>query len=416
MLIKIMKWFRGYLLIEMSGYSPERFINLCRNKNILLWELRKTQQGYSFFMSLDGYRQIRPIARKTRTWPLIQKRYGLPFLFSRYKKRKSFFTGIFLGVAILYFLSLFIWDITLEGQYTHTEEVMIKYLKEISVYPGILKNKIDCKNIEENIRKKYTDIGWVSAEIKGTRLHIKITETNMPALYETQVKESHIIADHDGIVTSIVTRKGTPLVKKGDVVKKGDILISGIVPILGDGDVLIKNNIVAADGDVMLKTTYDYKDSFPLTYQKKIYTGESKEVYGISLFEQNLFFYNPLKKFLSFEKYDIIVDEKNFTLGKNFVLPITWIKKEYQEYSESTKKYTKNEAEAIAQEKINLYLEKIIEKKVLIHENNVKILVGNSECVAEGKLVVEEKQAQHREIKEDEWRITNSNEYNGDNN
>lgn len=251
MVIKIVKWLRGYLRVSIKGYSPERFINLCRNKNILIWDLCQTEEGYEFYITLPGFWKIRPIVKKTRTRPIVRNRFGGPFFLQRCKKRKGFIIGVLLGFSILYILSLYIWDITLQGQYTYTEDKIEKYLKEIHVYAGMKKQEVDCQWIEESIRKQYTDIGWVSVELKGTRLNIKITETNMPPEKEIQKEESHIVASHDGIVTDIVTRKGTPLVGKGDVVKKGDILISGIVPITGDGDVLLRNDIVAADGDVI---------------------------------------------------------------------------------------------------------------------------------------------------------------------
>ena len=57
-------------------------------------------------------------------------------------------------------------------------EAILKFLNQKQIYTGIKK-----KVVSEIRRKNWwnTDIGWVSAEIKGTRLNIKITETSMPA-------------------------------------------------------------------------------------------------------------------------------------------------------------------------------------------------------------------------------------------
>ena len=35
----VMRWCQGYLLVELSGYSPERLLNLCSFNQIELWEL-----------------------------------------------------------------------------------------------------------------------------------------------------------------------------------------------------------------------------------------------------------------------------------------------------------------------------------------------------------------------------------------
>ncbi|MFQ9493244.1 MAG: sporulation protein YqfD [Dorea longicatena] len=33
-------WYlKGYVRIRVSGYSPERFLNACRYKNIYIWDL-----------------------------------------------------------------------------------------------------------------------------------------------------------------------------------------------------------------------------------------------------------------------------------------------------------------------------------------------------------------------------------------
>lgn len=37
----------------------------------------------------------------------------------------------------------------------------------------------------------------------------------------------------------MITRRGTPLVKKGDQVEKGDLLVSGLLPIYNDSQEII---------------------------------------------------------------------------------------------------------------------------------------------------------------------------------
>lgn len=414
MLIKFIKWFRGYLYVIMKGHSPERFINLCRNHNILLWDLCKEEEGYSFFISLKGFFLLRPIVRKTHTRPIIKKRIGFPFQFQRGKKRKAFGLGIILFITLIYLLSLFVWDISMEGQLEHTEEEIMKFLKEIQVYPGLQKKLIDCQNIEEAIRNKYTDIGWVSAELKGTKLHIRMVETNMPVPYVAATQPCHIVASHDGVIVSIVTRNGTPMVKKGDPVKKGDILISGMIEIVGDGDVLLKKEPVIADGDIILETSYSYNKSFSMQYKKKNFTGEKKSIFGISLFQKKLFLQNPLNQFKKFESCDIIINEKNLKLNHSFILPFSWLKKEYQEYYVTENIYSADEAKEIALERLNLYTNQLEQENVVIQKNNVFITVNKSTCTAKGNLIVWEPAKEQRKIKEEEWRDTDSDELDRD--
>jgi similar to stage IV sporulation protein len=400
----------------IKGYSPERFINLCSSRNILIWNLRKVEEGYEFNISINGFLQLKPITKKTKTRPIIIKKNGFPFHFQKNKKRKGFFIGIILFFLLIYILSLYIWNISISGQSKHTQESMVKYLKSIDVYSGIKKSKLDCQKIENEIRKEFVDIGWVSAEIRGTRLLIKITETNMPVPYEKSVEPSHIIASQNGIIQSIVTRKGIPMVKEGDVVKKGDILVSGVIEIMGDFEELISKEIVVADGDVMLKTYYNYEKEFKRSYIDKIYTKDKFSIYGLSILGKQMFFYNPLKKMKSFDKYDIIVNDNSLRLNNSFYLPVTGFHKQYVEYTEKKKKYSKNQAIDKAREELVQYIEKLKEKGVSIIENNVKILLDNNKCTSTGKIVVQVPENSYRKIEESEWRIQQTDEPNGNDN
>ena len=64
MFLSLIKFFHGFLRIQLSGYSPERFLNLCSNHNILIWDLTNYGDGYEFNISIHGYRQLKPLLKK----------------------------------------------------------------------------------------------------------------------------------------------------------------------------------------------------------------------------------------------------------------------------------------------------------------------------------------------------------------
>lgn len=413
MLIKLINWFRGILCVRIRGIAPERFINLCCNKKIYIWDLKRVDEDYQFHISIKNYKKLKPVAKKTGIVPKITCKIGFPFLMHRYRKRKGFFIGFFICVILVYIMSLYIWDISILGGSKYTPEAMVKFLNEQQIYTGILKNKVNCQEIEEEIRLAYNDIGWVSAEIKGTRLIIKITETNMPAPAEEAIAPSHIIATKNGIVKSIITRSGMPLVKEGDVVKKGDILVSGILTIKSDFDEILRNQPVVADADIICKSFYDYNDKMSLNYEDKIFSGKKKKGYYVSFDKKKLFLYNPRN---SYDKYDIIVNENALHITSSFYLPFRYGTITTRDYTKTTKKYSQEEAFAIANSKLKRYFDSLTEKGVIITENNVKITIENNTCIAQGRILVEEPAWEYRTIQESEWRIEQTDEHNGDNN
>ncbi len=413
MIIKLVRWFQGYLLVRLKGISTERFINLCSNRYIYLWDLKSNGDDYEFQIKLKDYYKLKPIAKKTGTLPFIKKRFGLPFVIQRYRKRSGYALGFLLFLAILYILSLFIWDINVSGGYTYTQEAMVKFLRNNDIHPGLQKKDINCQKIEDLIRHSYNDIGWVSAEIKGTRLVVKITETNMPAPAVTATSNCHIIASKDCIITKIVTRTGTPKVGIGDVVKKGDILVSGVVDIIGDNELLVRKQPVIADADITGKTFYDYSDKFSLYYNDKVYTGNEKKSYLFSIFLKKINLYRPR---IPYDKYDIIGNEFTLHLNDEFYLPVSLDTNRYLEYKEEKKKYSEAEAKALAEKRLNRFIKKLVEKDVVILENNVTMAVKGNNCIANGKLVVLESVKDYKAIDDNEWRIIDTDESDGNDN
>ena len=80
---RLLHWLQGFMLVKLTGYSPERFLNLCKANDIPVWDLAYQDGGYGFYMTLDGFRRIRPLVRKSQVRLRIQKRVGLPFFLRR---------------------------------------------------------------------------------------------------------------------------------------------------------------------------------------------------------------------------------------------------------------------------------------------------------------------------------------------
>ena len=152
-MIEFFKYMKGYLRIRVSGFSPERFMNLCSNKGILLWDIVRDKEVYSMCISLSGFRSLRPIVKKTGTRVAILERYGLPFFWPRLLARKVFVAGLVLAVAFWLWSSLYVWDIQLEGNYQITQDMFFTFLEQNQVSIGIQKDSLDIEELEKQIRR-----------------------------------------------------------------------------------------------------------------------------------------------------------------------------------------------------------------------------------------------------------------------
>ncbi len=92
----------------------------------------------------------------------------------------------------------------------------------------------------------------------------------------------------------------------------------------------------------------------------------------------------------SFDHCDKITTEFPLRIGESFYLPIVFYKEEAKEYVLQDKTYTKQEAEALARNKLAEFCEKLEQKGVQILKNSVIIVTEEKRCTAKGTITVME--------------------------
>jgi len=273
-------------------------------------------------------------------------------------------------------MSQFIWNITLEGNYRFTDDTIIKYLNQKDIRYGAMKSTVDCDEIEASIRMDFPEIIWVSARVSGTRLMIKVKENEVMA--SIPVKDDtpqDLIADKDGVITSMIVRSGKAQVELGDTVEKGQVLVSGVIPIYNDSLELVNEQYVRADADIFAETTETYTDSIPYLISQRMNTGKIRHGVQIRLMNHSLTLLIPGGKT---NLWEFVRESSQVSVLGDFYLPV-WLEHitatEYTVYERSR---TKDELQA---EKNMIHEQKMIhllEKGVQIIHNSVKIVdVGN---------------------------------------
>ncbi|MCI6676905.1 MAG: sporulation protein YqfD [Clostridiales bacterium] len=387
MITKILHYYKGIVKVRIVSHSPERFFNLCRHHQIILYELVFQEGYYECQMCLRDFRMIRPIARKSHTRLFIIGKYGLPFFLYRNRHRKVTYISCIAFIAVLYIMSLFIWDIQFEGNRKYTDDVLMTFLHSQGYVQGMKVSTVVCEDLEKAIRNKYDDINWVSARIDGTRLVVKIKEnTGILKIEENDQKEGDLIADKEGTVVSVITRKGTPLVHKGDFVKAGDMLVAGIINILDDGGGVIAQHRVQADADVVLERTYEYNDFVEASYIKRNY-GKERTHYFVQFFNYRFQIF-PIKKE---DNMEIITSKYQCHLFSNFYIPIYYGSCQEKRYEEEVQYYTQEQTEQLCEQNLQHYFENLEKLGVEIIQNNVTIKWEGNGCDASGTIIVHEK-------------------------
>ncbi len=389
MIDQIIRFWKGYVRIRIQSRETERFLNLCANNHLLLHRIQETPGGCELEISLSDFFRLQPICRKTHTRIHIILKRGLPFFFHRNRKRKALFVGVFLCFGLLGALSTRIWNIHVDGNYSYSAQEILQYLEEQDIRHGISKKDLSCSEISAGIRQHFPDMIWVATRISGTRLLIQVQENMDPIPPKEEAKgPSDLVATKSGEILRMVTRQGIPQAQVGDRCEKGQILIHGLVDILNDNGELVRQAQVPADGDVYIKTAYPYYKEFPMTYEKRVYTGKTKESLSLQIHSLSFSVGLPGR---AFSHCDRVGKFHTLKLTENFYLPVVFGKNVSHEYNIVQKEYSQEEAKELAKGQILDFLDEIMEKGVEILENNVTIEVTKNRCISKGTVYCLEK-------------------------
>ena len=383
------KRLQGYVKIRVWGFAPQRFINLCSNKGVLLWNIEKQDDIYTMCVSLKAFYQLRPIARKTKVRVVISERCGLPFLVPGMLKRKVFFAGFFLTAAFWILSSFFIWDIRVSGNLQVTEDVFLKFLEQEGVHTGMRKSNLDIGELEKQIRRNFPQVTWTSGRLDGVRLFIELKENDMPVPEETAADPNtgrDLVAQYDGVITEMIVRSGVPKVTTGSEVAKGDVLVEGRIPIYAEDGTVREYRPVVSDADIRMEHTGTFQAYLPADYTKKQYTGRETKYYFIRFGDRE---WRP-KAEPGYLQYDSILDTCPVKVLEYLHVPCTLCRITYREYQKTEYSYTTQEAKTVLQKKILDFLESLDEKGVQIISKDVKIETKCAGWTAHGELTLRE--------------------------
>ncbi len=376
MIIKILLgYILGYLRISVEGYYIERFINLCNNKKIIIWNIKKDKNVKIYFnVSIKDFRKVAKIAKKFKCKLKIERKKGIPFLLNKYRKRKIFAILLIVVVTIIIASSNFVWNIEIKEEKGENLEKIYEDVKEAGLSIGMLKNKIDRKEIINKVCLKRDDIAWMGIEIKGTNVLISIVKSDKKPEIINQNEYCSIVAEKEGIITKINPQNGTANVKVGDVVKKGTPLINGWIEGKYTGI-----RYVHSRGEIEAKVWHTKSIKIPYNTTEKRETGNIQKLYSIKF---NKFEINLQKRVSKFKIYGTIETENKFKLFSNFYLPISVKKTVLKEEVEEEKIYSKEQAKNLGIQQLEEELQKEIEDATKIvnknintyeHENDIEI-------------------------------------------
>lgn len=241
--------------------------------------------------------------------------------------------------TLTFVMSLFVFNVKVFAVDNSECNQIYNYLYSNGYDKVLFKGDIDLKKLENDLLNNIPSINFVTCYIDGISLKVNISKGNIP---NEKPKGESLVANYEGMVTRVMVRSGTPLVKEGEIVKVGQELIGGYH--------LIDNNPTDdSDGEEKVECSADGEVYGIVYHHKRVYlpdkfvymqkTGKSKVIR--EMFIGNLRIGGSHK--IPYEHYQYVKNEEYFMN----ILTIKFVTYTYYEYS------------AISMDK-NAYIDKIV--------------------------------------------------------
>ena len=368
MISNIMNYISGTVMIKVSGSMPEKLINLCMLEKINLLSITKKNDDFIVCLSLADFFRLRPLVRKSKNRIQVLNYAGLPFVTKKIKHRKMLVVGGIVFIMLLNILMSYIWFVDIVGM----SSVPVHQIKEVvygqGLKPGVLKDSIHAKRIENQILLNIPEVAWVSVTFTGTRAVVEIVEKTMPKGVDKV--PANIIAAKDGVVTDIIALAGQSVVKKGDTVKSGDVLIAGLAYNSKEPGANIAPQMIRAKGIVKARVWYEGYSEAELIQTIHERTGRQEIGVTLKVLQHEIL----LKKVDLAQNFEVEVFNKKLSWWRNSDIAVESIISTYHEVNTKTLTLSIEEARELAKGKALAKVQSLIPETAQVLSRTIEVL------------------------------------------
>ncbi|TGY43320.1 sporulation protein YqfD [Clostridium sartagoforme] len=313
----------GKVILEINILKPERLLNILWSENIRVINVKRIDVvTIRITIEYENYLSVVEVVKRLGGKSKIVGSRGILFLVGKLKSKVFLAIGGGMFIAILLYLSTFVWSIEITTRKNVSPYELRQQLYELGIKPGISKSKIDFKDIEKKLENMNSDILWLRARVEGSTLKVSIEEkVNPPEIKEGNL--GNLVAKMDGEISRVYTFAGRSVVHSGEFVKAGDVIIEGI-----NGKEEDPYEVVP-DGVVMANTFYEksIKAKYQGTELKR--SGEKDSDIYLNIFGKKIYLKKAIKDFKEYDKIEEsgnIINKINYYEKKE--IPIEFSKEE----------------------------------------------------------------------------------------
>lgn len=281
-MIRLFRYLRGYAVFCVGGGFADRFLNLCRLRGIVLWNVKYEDDKVFGFTLLENLPLLTDPVKNSGMELLSAEKHGLRCFLKDHKRRAGALAGLFITAVCLFLLSQTVWDVVVPEIDGVNAEAFTASLADLGVKRGAFKRSIDIPAVQRQLLNKYASLVWVSVNIFGSRVEVEVIPVEPEPETVDLTTPTNVVAAKAGKITLIERGAGTQTVKTGAFVSKGELLLAGVVTYRSGAE-----HLTHAHGHVFAETKSEFSASVPAAY-RTVVTGTARTVYrpyffGLSL-------------------------------------------------------------------------------------------------------------------------------------
>lgn len=311
---KALRWLIGYAEFEIRGAYAERFLTLCMEKDIDMWDIRRLSPGIIcvrvFRFSLP---HLEGLARKSGVVLEELRRKGFPEVLYRYRRRPGLLIGFCLYCALMCLLPCFVWSVEIPDVDPIRAKRIRTALLEEGFGVGSFVPSVDFRGLKYHLMICDDEISFVSVNMQGSRavLEVRFAEDTPEIQPDTPC---NIVASRDGEILSVLVKNGVRYVQKGQTVRQGDLLVGGIV------DTRLGYYCVHSDGEILARVIDTVSEKVSLTQTVTERTGRVKVQRFWTFFGTTV---NATPWFsCPYDAYDTVTERKYLSFDGENALPV----------------------------------------------------------------------------------------------
>lgn len=355
MLREIVNRLRGQTWVRVEAPFPERVLNLCSARGLAFWDLAwESETTFTCRLSRRDCGRLRRAMKNLEGSLTLVRGEGVPFFLGRFRRRQALVLGLTVCALWVTVGSFFIWDFTVEGNETVTEEEILRALEKYGIGIGTLGLGLDTEDLRNHVLLEVPELSWITVNVSGCRATVQVRERIPVPELVSKREPTNVVARRAGLVLEVQALDGAACVLPGSSVTEGQLLISGV-----EDTETLGARVLTGMGTVEARTWYTLTARLPLTAPVKQYTGEEKTFYSLVIGTRRIKFFS--NSGMEAGTYDKITTRDRLTFF-GLPLPFTLERETCRYYETEQAAVDITAAEAAAEQALTDYLHTLVDE------------------------------------------------------